>query len=265
MTNNMTNNLKLNIFRSLIKADLIVFGKSFFGKFINLGIWVSCTILIFGYIMQSFGMKADFGVFQFAGAIATVGLFEMYGNIVRTVLDFESGDTIKYQFALPISSKLVFIRIIFTLWLEYLLCTIAVLPFGKLLLWNMFDLSNVNYFYLIVIMALSSLFFSIFTIWGSTMIRGMHEIENVWSRFIFPLWFFSGFQFSWIAFYKTFKILALINLLNPLVYIMEGSRVAILGQQDYLPFYLCVVALLIYIVIISISAFFKLKRRLDFV
>jgi ABC-type polysaccharide/polyol phosphate export permease len=84
-------------------------------------------------------------------------------------------------------------------------------------------------------------------------------------RFIFPLWYLGGFQFSWKIFYKVSPSFAYLNLANPMTYVMEAMRGAILGQEDYIAFWYCMLALLFFSTICWFFALKKLKNRLDFV
>lgn len=254
-----------NIFKNLILSDFIILRKSFFNKFIDITIWVVLTIFVTGYIMPYFGLSDSFGVFQFGGVIAAVGLFELYISAVDLLVDFEGDRVIDYNLTLPIPSWLAIISKAGYYFILYLLLTLSILPIGKLLLWNQLDLMQIHYFKLLLAIIFQCLFYSCFVIWAASVIDNMSKLGMVWARFIFPMWFMGGFQFSWIALYHVLPIVAWINLLNPMIYITESTRVAILGQSDYLNFWMCLVAILFFSAICLAQGMRNLKKRLDYV
>lgn len=67
------------IFCELIRMQLTAIRRQFPDMVINLYIWVFCSLVIMGYIMQSFGLASDYGCFQLASIMGTVG----FKNIKR--------------------------------------------------------------------------------------------------------------------------------------------------------------------------------------
>ncbi|MCL5874962.1 MAG: ABC transporter permease [Candidatus Dependentiae bacterium] len=261
----MINFSYLQIYKELIYTDLLTFRKNFFGKYIDLTIWVVLTIVVMGYIMPYFGLSYDFGVFQLGGVIAATGLFEVYSSVIDLVSDFEGDRIINYNFTLPIPSLFALLSKVGYYFIIYLILSLCMLPIGKLCLWNQWDLSQVHYLKLLLILIFQSIFFACFGLWAASIVKDMTQMGNVWSRFIFPMWFMGGFQFSWKAFYHAFPFFAYINLLNPMMYITEAVRTAILGQVDYLNFWLCLVAITLFSAIALVKGLCNLKKRLDFV
>src|ERR1700722_2073345 len=89
--------------KNLILADLIVFKQNIVDKIIDISIWVILTIMVTEYVMPFFGLT-NFGLFQFGGIIAGVGLFELYASVVDFVADLEGDQVINYNLTLPIPS-----------------------------------------------------------------------------------------------------------------------------------------------------------------
>jgi len=254
-----------NICKNLILSDLIILKKLFLDKFIDISIWMIFTIFVTAYIMPYFGLADNFGVFQFGGVIAAVGMFELYSSAVDLVVDFEGDRIIDYTLTLPIPSWLAIVSKSGYFFILYFVLTVSVLPLGKLLLWNQLDVTQINYLKLLLAIFFQSMFYACFVIWASSVIDNMSKLGTVWSRFIFPMWFMGGFQFSWIALHHIFPKLAWINLLNPMIYITESTRVALTGQAGYLNFWLCLVAILSFSVICLVVGLRNLKKRLDFI
>ena len=250
--------------KELVYADLVIFKQMFFDKWFDLAIWVILTTVVSGYIMPFFGL-ANFGMFQLGGVIAATGIFELYSSAIDLVADFEGDRTINYSLTLPIPSWLAIISKSVYYFIIYFVLSLLMLPVGKLALWQQFDLSKVCYPKLILALIAQSIFYACFVLWASSVIENMTRLGNIWARFIFPMWFMGGFQFSWTALYQAFPTIAYINLLNPMIYITEAVRVAILGQSGYINFWLCLLAILIISLLCVTRGMHNLKRRLDFV
>lgn len=261
----MQNVSYFNVCKNLIAIDLITFRQTFVGKFIDLSIWVALNILVMSYIMPYFGLVADFGVFQLGGLIAAAGLFELYANTVDLVTDFEGDRIISYNLTLPIPSWLAIISKAAYFFIIYSILTILMIPLGKLCLGSQFDMSIISYPKLILSIIVLNIFYACFVLWVASMITNMTKMGNIWSRFIFPLWFLGGFHFSWMALYKNLTWLALISLANPMIYITEAVRIALLGQEAYINFWLCLLAILLFSAASLYLGITSLKKRLDFV
>ncbi|MBP6869761.1 ABC transporter permease [Candidatus Babeliales bacterium] len=268
--NNQKNNITyknsyFNVCKNLILSDLIIFKQMFIDKFIDVTIWVILTIFVTGYIMPSFGLQADFGVFQFGGILAAVGLFELYSSVVDFVSDLQGDRVIDYNLTLPIPSWLAIASKAGYFFIIYFLLSLALLPVGKVCLWNQLDLMKIDYIKLLLAIIVQNIFYACFAIWAASVIDNMSKLGRVWSRFIFPMWFMGGFQFSWFSLYSVVPLIAWINLINPMIYVTEAMRVALLGQADYLNFWLCLATITIFSIIILLAGLRNLKKRLDFV
>ena len=256
----------VNVCKNLVILDLIIFKQMFVDKFIDLSIWVVLTTLVTAYIMPYFGLAADFGVFQLGGLIAAAGLFEMgNSNVVELVSDFEGDRVINFDLTLPIPSWLALVSKAAYYFIIYTLLALLMLPIGKLCLWNQFDLTSVDYPKLILAIIALSLFYAGFALWIASRVPNMAKMGQVWMRFIFPMWFLGGFQFSWMANYNTIPSFALANLMNPMIYITEAVRVALLGQEGFINFWLCLLAILSFAGISFYFGITSIRKRLDFI
>jgi ABC-2 type transport system permease protein len=255
----------LHVFKELIRSDLVIFKQTFFDKCIDLTIWVVLTVIVTGYVMPFFGLSRDFGPFQLAGVIAAVGLFELYANVVDLVSDFEGDRVINYSLTLPIPSWLAIVSKGTYYFIVYFILSILMFPIGKLSLWKQLDLTQISYSKFFLSLIFQNIFYACFVLWVSSIIANITKLGSVWARFIFPMWFMGGFQFSWMALYHVIPTFALINLLNPMIYITEAVRAAMLGQTGYINFWLCLLAISIFSVLYFILGMRNLKKRLDFV
>lgn len=253
------------LFKELLFTDFAILRQVIVDQSVNLVIWVTANILVMGYLMPSFGLAESYGNFILAGLCGSAGLFGVFPSVVNLVNDFEGDRIIDYYMTLPLPSWLIFVRAMVFYAINFALIGLLVLPIGKLLLWNSFALSEVHFIKYIIIFVLTNLFYGTFTLWIASRVSNMIKIGNVWMRFVFPVWFFGGFQFSWYVLASKWPLFAYLNLLNPITYVMEGTRAAILGQPGYLPFWLCACMLIFFCIICGWHSIVRLKKRLDFI
>jgi ABC-2 type transport system permease protein len=254
-----------DIFRQVLLAKLTNIRSVLTSKIIDVYIWAGCNIFIMGYLMQSFGLAQNFGAFQFAGILAVVGMFELYGNTVGLVADFEGDCTIAYYFTLPASFLTVLSGYVcYYLIISTSMC-LALLPLGKIMLWNQLNLVNVSWGKFLVFMGMINLLWAFFAFVLAAYIPSMEKFGMLWHRIIFPLWLLGGFQFSWLATYAVSPIFSYAMLLNPCIYATEGMRAAILGQDGYLSFWVCLAVMVALCFIGGWWAVKALKKRLDLV
>lgn len=254
-----------NVCKHLIASDLIIFQKDLVNKIIDLAIWVGLTLFVTGYIMPYFGLSKNFGSFQFGGILAAVGLFQLYGAVVELVGDLQGDREIDYHLTLPIPSWLAIASKAGYYFINYMTLSIVMLPLGKLALWNELDLTIINYYQLFLAQIFQNMFYACFTIFAGSLIDSMSKLGTVWQRGIFPMWFMGGFQFSWMALYTVTPVIGLIDLLNPMIYATEATRIALLGQAGYINFWICLMMLFGCAMISFMVGLWNFKKRLDFI
>lgn len=247
----------------LIRRDLRVFRGEFWGKFIDTGLLLFTTIIIFGYFLPSYGLRADYGSFLLIGVIAGFGFFEVIGKVSAMIADMEGDRTILYTLTLPIPSRLVFVYLAISWAVLSSIMSLLLFPLGKLLLFSQFDLSKINLIKLPLIFIMSNLFFGFFALWLSAVLKKMSNLSHLFIRVINPMYSFGGWWYSWQAIYKISPAIGYAHFINPLLYVMEGMRAATLGQEGYLPFWFSFVALTAFTWLIGWDAIRRLQKRLD--
>lgn len=253
------------VFKALELADLTIFRQLVIGRSIDLAIWSVLSLFVIGYIMPSFGLSNDFGLFQVGGIIATIGLFEIYPFIINLVLDFEGDRAIDYNLTLPASSLIVVIQKMVHFFITAVILTFILIPICKLSMWNKFDLMQVNYLKLVLAIIFANAFYASFVILVASIVPNMSRIGAVWMRLIFPMWFMGGYLHSWSSLKEVAPAIAYIDLFNPIIYVTESIRGAIIGPENFIHFWFCLAAMALATLICSIVGFYRLKKRLDFV
>lgn len=255
----------MKTFWYLLLTDLTVFKQNIRHQVLDMLIWASTITLVFTYLMPAFGLSAGYSGFMIASLCASGSLFNIFPSVMNLVDDFEGERIIGYHLTLPLPSWMVFLKLMIFYAISGMTMGIVVLPWCKLIVGSSFDLSQMSVIQYMLMFVSANMFYGTFTLFLATCVKDVTKIGRIWMRILYPLWFLGGFQFSWDVLHTHFPLLAYINLLNPFVYIMEGTRGAILGPISSINCYVAVVVLLVYCGTLGVVALKRMKRRLDFV
>jgi len=249
----------------LIREDLVNFKYVLINKFIDIALWTTTMLIIMGYVLQSFGLTPEYGLFMIAGVLVSSIQLDIYPQATALVVDYEGKRRINFYLTLPMPSWLIVMRRGLSNAITSSILCLPILPVAKIILWNTFSIGTVNFIHFLIIFLTVNLFFGFFSIWIASVVPNMQLLTRISRRIQTPLWFFGCFQFSWHTLYKIFPTLAILDLANPYTYAMEAMRVAIIGQEGYLSFWPCVGILLIGTIICAIGGHIILRKRLDFI
>jgi ABC-type multidrug transport system permease subunit len=248
----------------LLKTDLLKYYKKVFvDDIINKITWISCSLVISTYIWPKVGMSTEFGVFMALGVLVSCSFWDSWGLTAQFVSDLEGDRTIDYYLTLPLSSRLFFIKQILYYTLRSMVSALLMVPVIKIVLGNRLNFEQFSIGKFIVIFVMTNIFCATLSLLMNSLVKRMSSIDNVSIRFLFPLWFFGGSQFSWMTFYAVAPYFAYLNLCNPLLYAMEAMRVAFIGQQGYLSFWLCIAMLMLFSLVFGYIGTRRLIKHLD--
>ena len=254
----------LSTFLYMLKTDLFkYYKKSLINDVINKTTWISCVLIISTYIWPKVGMSEGFGVFMALGSLVSCSFWDSWGVSAQFVSDLEGSREIDYYLTLPISSRLFFIKQIVFYTLRSMVPTALMLPLSKLILGHRLDFGQLNIGQFVAIFVMTNIFCATLSLLMTSLVKNMSSIDNVSIRFLFPMWFFGGSQFSWMTFYAVSPYFAYFNLCNPLLYAMEAMHVAFLGQSGYLPFEPCIMMLVLFSLVFGYMGMCRLMRHLD--
>lgn len=249
----------------LVYTQFKILRQTIIDKYIDLFIWVIAMAAVSIYLLPSFGIAATYGSFIIASMAASAGLFEQYTSTINLVGDFEGDNITSFYLTLPVPSWMVFLSYGFFYACNTIILTVFVLPLAKLAFWNHFQTSQFNFIHYVIVLFATSIFYASFTLWMTSLVPNLQRIGSAWMRFIFPLWTFGAFQYSYAMLHNVNQWFGYLSLLNPMTYVMEGTRAAVLGQAGSLNIWLCVVCTLFFSLLFAMHAVYRIKRRLDFV
>lgn len=260
----MLNKKICQTFYAILSKDIAVYNAKWLSRSIDGIVWMSSVIIVAHYIMPLFGVtNAQFGTFTLIGNFAIWGLFETLTNVALFFGDLQGDKSISYYLSLPLPSYMIFIEQAFASAYRSMASSILILPLGKLILGDAFDLSMVNWPYFIIAFIVINVFYGFFNIFITSYVPDLSSLTMIRSRIIFPLWCLGGFQFTWKMSYQVLPTLAYINLCNPIMYIMDGIRSTVFAPEAYLPFWNCMGMLVLFSILFGYFGIQKLKQRLD--
>jgi ABC-type polysaccharide/polyol phosphate export permease len=76
---------------------------------------------------------------------------------------------------------------------------------------------------------------------------------------------FCGSIYTYSFIYKINPLIAYLHLLNPALFAVEAMRAAVLGQKEYLNFWICSSAIISLTIVFGYDAIRRFKKRIDFI
>ncbi len=257
---------QLFIFWQFFKRDMYIQRSKIPDYIIN---YVFSYPIIFamqtGYLQANtyFGSyNPQMNTMMYCGNLLLIVMLFTYKQHIELLFDLKTIGYINYQIIVLDPLLVLLEKIIFT----SIITCIIVLPFypmGTLLLPEYILSDAVSWPHLIAILYLASLCCSAYHLMAVVLLPSPNEITLLWSRFNHILMTFGGFWIPWFVLYSYSPVLGYIAYLNPMLYITEGVKGAILGGDMFIPFGICATVLLSYTVIFTIACFIIFKRRVD--
>ena len=253
----------LNTFWQIIYKEILIFAKIYVSKSIDSLIMISTNVIVFTFLMPYFGLESNFGPMVLVGLIPLITFFDMITRASTMVMDITGNKKISYLLTLPLPTSLAIAAIPIGWALANCIITILVLPLGKLVMLSKFSLANLSVYKFLIAFFASNIMFGFFALWLTSLINEMKYISWIWARIVNPLFMLGGYFYTWMAMYSISHIAGIINLINPLLYSIESLRAAVLGQKGYIPYWLSILAILIFISFFALNGISRLKKRLD--
>ncbi|MBY0353900.1 ABC transporter permease [Candidatus Babeliales bacterium] len=253
------------IFWHLMQKDLLIMRQTLLRDIFDGIVWATSTIFVTTYIFSSLGISSDYGPCFAIGGVASYGIFFVFDHTANFLADLEGDQIIGNHLVLPLPSWLILIQQACTYALFTSTLTVFIFPVAKIVLLGRLDLSHLSLIKLVPFFILTNFFSAFLSLLVTSFLPGMRSLNVIWPRFLFPIWFFGGSQFSWQAVHNFSPKFSYLCLLNPFLYITEGLRACVLDPTNSLPFYVCAPVALFATLAFAFISIARLKRRLDFV
>jgi ABC-2 type transport system permease protein len=254
------------VFWALIVRDLNVYASDFKRYLINYTLSFPLIYsFAFAYIQAQvfFGKQGPrLGSIMFAGNIIIPILVVTYKQAIELLFDLENERFVDYQMSVLSARLIILERIVFTTFFTFIM-TLPFYPVAKLFLGSYFITSNASIMGALAVLFAGSFCCAGYHHYATMLMKNTSQLGTLWSRVNHPLISFGGF---WVPLYimsayaPWFGKLAL---LNPLIYISEGLRTAIIGGPEFLPLKVCVPALLGFGIVFLAFTWRSFKQRVD--
>ncbi len=255
----------MSVLYQLIRSDMGILKNTLQDKVINVCIWVFVSGVVYMYIMPHFGITQEYKQLLVVGLFASAALFEVFPGIMTLVTDINGDRLVDFYATLPIPNWVMFLRYFIFYVINACVIGLAVLFPASYLLYQTIEWGNVSVAKFFVAYLCANMFYSALSLWITAMVKKPENIGNIWMRYIFPVWFLGGFQFSWYGLHAVMPTFAYVDLINPYIHVMESYRVAFLGQTGYLPFWVSISLLIMFISVLLVHGIHRMKKYLDFI
>jgi len=250
------------VFYKLLQRDWYTYRQAYPHRLKMALDWVLLVTLVSKLFMPALGLK-DYGAFILITSAISYGLFIAMQNAIAMVDDITSHQAILYKLSLPIPQWAIFLKYAFSNMLQALLIMIGIMPFGMCVLMDIHAFPDFSCWKFIMIFLIAAIFYGAFSLIFSTILKNLYQIDNVWLRLIFPMWYLGGWQFSWKTLYNVSPTLAYLDFCNPMLFVFEAAKHATIDISGTLPFGFCCCMILFYAAIFGTLGICWMKKRLD--
>jgi len=253
------------IFWALCYKEMVVFRSDYFRVLINSLFFTVALLIPLMFFLPMLGIRDDYAQFMLPAQAMSWGMFDIMANATSFISDIVGDKVIEHELSLPISQWAIFVKIALANAYRSFVISIFIIPTGSIVLYlgKGFIFSQIDIPKMILMLVLTNLCFGFLGLFAASYMKKVSDIRNVWMRVIFPMWWIGAFNTSWATIFEGAPKLAVVLLLNPIVYMAEGIRVATLGQEGFINYWICVGVLLIFTTFFGIIAVLRFKKRLD--
>lgn len=259
---------RIRVMGYFLMRDFYTFGSKWRRIAVNYCTIIPVTMTIaFGYFLPNSNMINPTPIQTttfFVGCILWSMFPLAFMLNVDVLFDLEHDRFIDYQI-ITLDPPLVLLqKVIFATIVTFLSISLFY-PISKLLLGSYFYSASLSWFSLLLVLFLGSLFCASFNIFMVCFIESTQKIGNFWMRFNNPMITLGGLFIPWSVMVKYSTFLGAISLLNPLLYITEGIRRAIIGGDQFFSLSSVVVALFFFSILFYSLACYFFKKKVDYV
>lgn len=217
-------------------------------------------LFVFGRVLTDLGYaQGDYADLLFPGIVAlTAVVTGLQSTAFPLVIDFSYTKEIEDRLLAPLPIDLVAVEKIIYAALRALVAAAAMLPIGLLVLgsipwrWSALPL-------LVAIVVLGSLVGSAMGLTLGTLVPP-NRISIVFALVLTPLLFTGASQYPWPSL-DQLRWFQIITALNPLTYVSEGLRAALVPQVPHIPPWICLAVLVAAIAIFGWTGILGFRRR----
>lgn len=253
------------IFCAFLWRDFFVYGKRVSKYLLNYGIIGPVLYVItFAYLQPRvfFDSNISVGISTFIGNVSQILLSLTYTVISGVLYDLKKHKFTQYQLSILPVKLFVLKEILFaSLWGTFI--AIPFFPIARILLGSSFATEHISWPTVFMMLFLAALCCSSYLFLATSLLTRTDQTRQLWMRVNIPMIILGGFWVPWHIMYRFSPYLGKAVLVNPLIYITEGLRQAIIGGNQYLSIGTCVIALLIFSIFFIVCGMYVFKRKVD--
>jgi ABC-type multidrug transport system permease subunit len=255
----------LRIFLQILYHDIYIYRR-------QLGLYGTNYIFLYpinylisiGYMQVKvyFGYNTLLSTELIVGNILILLLGLTFDLAFMLLYDLEDNNHTSYQL-LCISPTLFLCEKILFITVFTFLLLVPFYPIFKLFLGAQFYTEHTSWSTVFVLLLLSSLCAATYHLFAACWMKNTKQIINFWIRVNAPIELIGGFWTPLYTLSSFSKILGIISLANPFLYVTEGLRYAFLGGDSYVSSLICGSMLLFFSVLFSSGAVYAFKKKMD--
>lgn len=260
----MKNNFR--IFCALLWRDLKIMRQTMLGDLMDGAITMAISVITFGKLLPLIGMPIKLIAPLYIGSSLLFNIFGRgYALAMQIVykIPYEGFGVIGYHMTLPICKWWVFAEYTVFFVIETAILTLPTLVLGTLILNTIIPIPMYSWSLFIGIYLLSLIAWGLFFISCAFVYTFEWFKHNVWTRRLDLLMVFSSAFFPWEMVYNFSPRLSYFFLCNPVTYMVEGMRKALLGTDTFPPFHLVIAVLIASIILCAIRLRHGVIKTLD--
>lgn len=259
------------IFLQFLRRDAYIVLRRIKNYIINyVFVYPALYTIAFGFLLPLTSMggdKIELATRMFVGSAILFLQIIVFVVNVEFIRDLENDKFINYQLSILPSRLVILERLVFTT----LFCFVLVLPYfplAKLLIHtfadvDVFDTQHARIGATMLCLFLGSALCAALNILAVCFLSSSRQLPKFWVRVFSPLVVLGGHMVPWIVMKKFSPVLGYAVLLNPMLYITEGLRQAIIGGPIFFSLALCVSVLSGVITLFSVMAIHFFKKKVD--
>jgi len=249
------------VFLALLHRDMRVARKELPFFLIRTALQPLLFIIVFGFLLPKMGfMRSDYTATLLPGILAVSLTFASIQAVaLPMVQDFGWTNEIEDRLLAPVPTRLIAAEKIVSGVLQGFISAAFVLPAARLIMGPIPGLSFTSFPAVVLIVVLGATAFSALGLLLGTAISPQ-QIGLMFSVIIAPMLFFGCAYYPWSGL-SAVPFMKYAVLINPLVYVAEGMRGALIPGVPHMPLPLSVAALVVIGVIFWILGIRSFERR----
>lgn len=233
------------VFKELMIRDVHILRAVFYKSVIEGMIFLTIAYIIYGLLLPHTGLKVTMVAPLFWGMLILVVAQEAYDCARSLATDIALNPALSFYRTLPISFSWFLVRYIVRSFLQLMLNSLLLFLGGELLFGPQLQGSLSRIVLFVFTYGVMIFFFATFALMTGAAASIAWFRDNMWSRIYIPFVFGGCLYVSWFSTYAIVPLFAVLFLLSPFTYAVEGLRAVVLGQEGYLPLSLCIIMMLL--------------------